>query len=297
MSPDMGSKAKKNISKFPGIYGDRLGTIAEGDIYSERLETRSATFGWDISPHLHPGLFQVFFIENGTFDFFQAEQQSQFSAPCLLLIPPTVLHGFEFNDQVSGRILSIRESYFSDLTGQITDSSLANQITVITQFSGICSAPVILECIKAIDRECSALQPEKLVMLNAYIQQLMVMIYRLALQNQPVSTEKGSSASKHYSKFMKLLRKNGNKSSITSLAAQLNMTPIHLNRICKSIAGKTAGQIQDEYLISEAKKYLSYTGHSVSEIAYLLHFEYPNYFARFFKKHTGQNPKAYRSKI
>lgn len=132
-------------------------------------------------------------------------------------------------------------------------------------------------------------------MLRAYLQQLMVMIHRLEIQNEPANSEKGNSALKHFRSFMKLLRENRNKASVAVLAGELNITPIHLNRICKTIAGKTAGQLQDDYLITEAKKYLAYTGHSVSEIAYLLHFEYPNYFARFFKKHTGERPKAYRS--
>ena len=51
-----------------------------------------------------------------------------------------------------------------------------------------------------------------------------------------------------------------------------------------------------EHLLDEARKYLTYTSYSVSEIAYLLKFEYPNYFARFFKKHTGLSPTEFRER-
>lgn len=67
---------------------------------------------------------------------------------------------------------------------------------------------------------------------------------------------------------------------------------MHLNRICQAVVGKPALQLVQEQQVQEAQKYLRYTSYSVSEIAYLLKFEYPNYFARLFKKHTGHGQKA-----
>ena len=49
--------------------------------------------------------------------------------------------------------------------------------------------------------------------------------------------------------------------------------------------------------MGEATIFLQYTTYSVSEIAYLLHFEYPNYFARFFRNHTGFSPTEFREKL
>jgi len=49
-----------------------------------------------------------------------------------------------------------------------------------------------------------------------------------------------------------------------------------------------------EHLIQQAQKYLIHTTYTVSEISYLLKFEYPNYFAKLFRKHTGVAPKTYR---
>ncbi|RYF69406.1 MAG: AraC family transcriptional regulator [Cytophagaceae bacterium] len=82
--------------------------------------------------------------------------------------------------------------------------------------------------------------------------------------------------------------------SIVQLADELAITPVHLNRICQAIAGKSASQLVQEHVLSEACKYLIYFSYSLSEIAYLLHFEYPNYFARFFRKHTGLSPTEFR---
>lgn len=68
----------------------------------------------------------------------------------------------------------------------------------------------------------------------------------------------------------------------------------HLNRSVKEVTGKpTTAYIADRYM-SEAKVLLQQTDWSVSEIADSLGFEYATYFQRFFKKHTGTTPLAFR---
>ena len=47
------------------------------------------------------------------------------------------------------------------------------------------------------------------------------------------------------------------------------------------------------YLIEEAKNLLLAPNASISETAYKLGFEYPQYFSRLFKKKTGVSPKEY----
>ncbi len=46
-------------------------------------------------------------------------------------------------------------------------------------------------------------------------------------------------------------------------------------------------------LIDEAKNILLKPNKSISEVAYELGFEYPQYFSRLFKKKTGLSPKEY----
>jgi AraC family transcriptional activator of pobA len=98
----------------------------------------------------------------------------------------------------------------------------------------------------------------------------------------------------HFRKFQKKIKEANAPKSIPEFADELNMTPVHLNRICRAVAGKSAIQLVHQNLIAEAQKYLLHTSYSVSEIAYLLKFEYPNYFAKLFKKYTGVSPLDFR---
>ncbi|HEY5748031.1 MAG TPA: helix-turn-helix transcriptional regulator [Chryseolinea sp.] len=76
-----------------------------------------------------------------------------------------------------------------------------------------------------------------------------------------------------------------------NLAVHVN----HLNSSVKEITGKPTTAHIAERIISEAKALLQHTDWSVTEIAYALGFEYPTYFNNFFKKKTGQIPKAIRA--
>ncbi|MBW3127178.1 helix-turn-helix domain-containing protein [Hymenobacter profundi] len=68
----------------------------------------------------------------------------------------------------------------------------------------------------------------------------------------------------------------------------------HLNRSVKEVTGKpTTAYIADRY-VSEAKVLLQQTDWSVGEIAESLGFDYATYFQRFFKKHAGTTPLAFR---
>ena len=75
----------------------------------------------------------------------------------------------------------------------------------------------------------------------------------------------------------------------------MNISPLHLNRVCKEVNQKTATNVINDYFLTEAQKYLNFTDYSISEIAYLLNFNDAAYFSRFFKKEVGLNPKDYRN--
>jgi AraC family transcriptional regulator, transcriptional activator of pobA len=77
-------------------------------------------------------------------------------------------------------------------------------------------------------------------------------------------------------------------------AAQLNLSPYQLNAITKTTLGKTCSEVINDHIILEAKRHLLATSNQVTQIAYHLGYEDVSYFIRFFKKHTGHSPDAFR---
>jgi len=83
---------------------------------------------------------------------------------------------------------------------------------------------------------------------------------------------------------------------VSEYANLLNISADHLNRTIKSQSEKTAGELIDAMILTEAKAYLLHTELSNAEIAYRLDFADPSHFNKFFKKKTSRTPLQFRSK-
>jgi AraC-like DNA-binding protein len=81
--------------------------------------------------------------------------------------------------------------------------------------------------------------------------------------------------------------------SVEWLAGQLGISHRYMSDTIKAETGKTAVDQINLYLIEEAKNILLAPNASISETAYKLGFEYPQYFSRLFKKKVGVSPKEY----
>ena len=80
--------------------------------------------------------------------------------------------------------------------------------------------------------------------------------------------------------------------SVQQCADRLNMSPNYLSDVVKRTTGETAGRYIKRFVIQLAKNRLV-SGMNCSEVAYSLGFDYPQHFARTFKKMTGETPTAY----
>lgn len=81
---------------------------------------------------------------------------------------------------------------------------------------------------------------------------------------------------------------------VSYYSGQLHLTPYQLNAITKAALGKTSSDLINERVILEARRYLLATTDQVTRIAWHLGYEDTGYFIRFFKKHTGYTPEAFR---
>lgn len=81
----------------------------------------------------------------------------------------------------------------------------------------------------------------------------------------------------------------------SDIASGLSMSTSYLSDLLRNLTGMNTQQHIHLYLIERAKGLLKTTDLSVSEIAYSLGFEYPQYFNRLFKSKTGQTPVAFRN--
>lgn len=85
--------------------------------------------------------------------------------------------------------------------------------------------------------------------------------------------------------------------TVADYAEHLGITAKHLTEVVKEETGFTALQVIHERLLRESQYLLKHSSRSVKECAYLLGFDDPAYFTRFFKSHTGISPNLYRDQF
>ncbi|KXO04343.1 helix-turn-helix domain-containing protein [Bacillus paranthracis] len=86
------------------------------------------------------------------------------------------------------------------------------------------------------------------------------------------------------------------KISLSELAELLQVNPTYLSGLFKKEVGITLSQYIQREKIEEAKKLLTLTSYSLTDICLWLKFSDQSYFIRIFKKITTMTPKQYREK-
>ena len=83
--------------------------------------------------------------------------------------------------------------------------------------------------------------------------------------------------------------------SVKDFAEKIGLSPNYLSDLLKKETGMNGTDHIQYQVIELAKDRLLSSSLSVSEIAYDLGFEYPQYFSKMFKKKTGMTPAEYRN--
>ncbi len=82
---------------------------------------------------------------------------------------------------------------------------------------------------------------------------------------------------------------------VARYAEEMHITLPHLCSTIKAVSDKTAGDLINDAIITDAKAQLKITSLQIKEISSNLGFENVAFFNRFFKSHVGVTPKIYRN--
>jgi AraC family transcriptional regulator, transcriptional activator of pobA len=286
----------KDLIIYKGLYGDNTYSPVFDFIHYEPLEVRSKIYNWEIEEHLHTDLIQIFIFTEGKGILISERSKIEISGPGIIIIPNNTLHGFAFQNDICGEVFTITESYF--------DSLSKNNILIFNNLAKLKfhnfendkdSFETFLTFKNLIIRELKENQIEKQTLINSIFTALFVCIYRLNAILNTVDTETDHQTLRYFQAFQKSYRQNLNQpKTISQYANELNISTVHLNRVCQRVMKKSPIQIINNQMIMEAKKYLLNTTYSISEISYLLNFNDPAYFTRSFKKEIGVSPSEFR---
>ncbi|PHN01913.1 helix-turn-helix domain-containing protein [Flavilitoribacter nigricans] len=281
------------------VYGEAGEMLSPAFVHCHQMEVTGKSHNWHIKPHIHSNLFQIFLMENGKTFFIGEHVRVELNKPSILTMPENTVHEFRQEREARGTVISISYALMEELLEHypkgLTD---LEKMQLFQQTDNRADFEQIFSLGRAVDEELRKDELGQQVTIRGLLGMLLIRILRLKQQEHPAQLPATHDLNYiHFKAFQNCIKQtNSSRKQIREYALELQMTPIHLNRICQSVAGKSALQVVRDHLILEAKRHLSYSSYSIAEIAHLLDFKEPNYFSRFFKKATGMSPKDFRKK-
>lgn len=146
---------------------------------------------------------------------------------------------------------------------------------------------------------------EEIQSTNTYVQHEIIAkileLFLLKLEREAYKTPLETFNKKYQSLFINfknLVEKNyTNTRNVKDYAKLLNISTKHLNTIVRATTLNTAKHFIDNYVILEIKRDIFSSTLSLKEVAYENGFDEVTNFTKFFKKHTGLSPKAFKSTL
>jgi len=141
--------------------------------------------------------------------------------------------------------------------------------------------------------EASSDAPGRFLAVEAYVSLLLVHILRLT--GDKVEKNQEDASQRLMRKFSRILEgqfRSGR--SLSEYADVLGVTTTHLSRVSRAMNNKSAGQLIQDRVLSEATHLLLHSNDKVQDISKQLGFSSPAYFTRLFNAKLHQTPKDYR---
>jgi AraC family transcriptional activator of pobA len=244
-------------------------------------------------PHKH-GFFQIQIIKSGSgvheIDFIRHEVLSH----QLFIIKPGQVHECIYEKDVEGFVIEFKcealNSNFplsSDLINQLHSAydKYYLQNNELQNINSICELmhSDFVECKFKFD-----------ISVQSFLVCLIVQIARIVnAGNKTLLPPKTLSE-----KFLELVNNHYKQEhSVTYYAEILGVSVKTLIGHLNKTHGVSPKQLIQKRFILEAKRLLSYSSLSVSEVGYEIGFEDPNYFSRFFRSHEKMTPLEFREKF
>ncbi len=280
------------------LYGDPPDDQAFNFVHVETLSSRSHIHNWTIAPHRHRNLFQIFVIENGGGTMNLEADAVPVESPAIIVLSPTVVHGFRWRAESEGFVLSFTEDVANTLGegGEVALERLY-KLAEGTVYSFAKSEDIarLKRLYRELHEEIHIGRDSFEVAARAYLALICIEAARLTASRQRTGAVTLSTGDPTVEELRRLVEANfRNQRHIAFYAGKLSMTPDRLNDHVKRATGVTAGHLLRQRILTEAKRQLVFTQLTIGEIAYDLAFADPSHFGRFFKKQTGITPQAFR---
>jgi len=277
------------------LYGEAGESSGDWFVNVEPLADRCRANHWKIEPHQHPHFCQIVFVRSGRGMMTVEDDRQPFVSPCVLIVPINTVHGFEYDIDTDGWVLTLAQPYLHQMLEQRPElKELLTQPRIMALAAEDEETEDIRRALLRLDRELDGRAPGNVIAAEACVLTVLVAILRRSEQ----ATSLRSSNAAHapiVREFRDLVERRYREGwPLTRFALELKVPLSVLRNACIAVDGQPPSTVLHERIIVEAKRSLVYSDMSISQIAYWLGFQDPAYFTRFFTRMCSESPTRYR---
>lgn len=277
------------------LYGEPHRSVADTFVHVESLDDRTRPSEWTIRPHRHADLSHIFHVAAGGGAVRADGRELAFAAPCLLVIPAGLVHGFDWASESSGSVLTISRSHLAAICDRYGEfAALFRREGAVTLDPGAAGQAAILMATLA--RELAWDSPGHRAAVDAALLAIMTTVLRGLDPGAEARPASGGQAELVARLRQRIEERFRLREAVTEHAAALGVTVSRLRHACAVVARQSPQAMLDERALLEAKRVLLYSNLAVAEIAWSLGFEDAAYFSRFFTRHAGCPPRVFRQR-
>jgi AraC family transcriptional activator of pobA len=275
------------------LYGEAaLGSLPER-MHCESIEERSQVNGWEILPHVHANLCQALWLRKGQCTATLGGVQHVLKGPVVLWVPEMLAHGFVFSPQADGTVFTLLSPVLTEFTDGLP--TLGAALRSPQQLSAPASGG-LAAALHALEAEYLGAAPGRLDGVRWLLGHALLQLARAAAPADGQAAPTTARSAQHVQAFQRLVEAHfRERRELNFYADSLGLSMTQLHRVCRQALGQAPLAVIHQRLQLEAERELVYTQLSIKEIAWLLGFQDPAYFTRFFTQRTGVSPQRYRA--
>lgn len=280
----------------------QLNNESSWEIETELLDLREFFAEGSDAPfegHTHE-YYQIIWFRRGEGVHFVDFKEYEVRENTLFFISPGQVHHFDRNTDFDGVMIHFNENFLSD------ENSSENIFLKYNVFNAFDAAPCYTiagdepERLNHLVKEMQyELRHTEAFAAHDYLKYLIKMflisIQRHATRGTGQALCINNAANRTFVKFRQLLEHHYCEvHTVKEYADRMNISSKNLTNCVVESARSTPLKMINERITLEAKRQLLYSSLKIKEIGYLLGFDDPSYFIKFFKRQTGSLPAEFR---
>jgi len=266
-------------------------------IHYEPVSTRFRELNWTIPAHCHEGLHQFKLLTRGRVEGSIDGRTVAAEAPALFMMAPGSMHAFSYSHEAAGHQVTIPSATLRRLFDGPAKTEDWLGSSCVLEHLAPADADRIDTLFRQIEREFQGHEAGRVHSLLALTTLLAVQLGRLRGEQSGKGQPHGPRDAL-LRRFLALVDLHHREQwSLSDYTGALGVTPDHLSRSCRALAGRGALQLLHERILLEARRLLAYTPIPVAEIAQQLGYADAAYFSRFFRRGVGHTPSDYRQLV